>query len=642
VTITSSDDAGETLTASVSNLPSFATFVNNGNGSGTININPGSSDLGIYQNVTVTVTDNFGLSSQRTFDILVGDNSTRSVYVNMAGEFGASQGQPWNNFAAYPFAGLALSNLKDDQNIATGYGFKLVDGWTSSWQGGMITGNNSGIYPDNVIQTSIYEGTTNTKRVQFTGLDLTKKYNIAVFSSNNAGFDASFTLTSGAQTLTFNAAYNSTKTVQLNGLVPDASGTIEFSLTKSSSATYMFFNAVVLQEYDNSISIVRPTDLFTEINAPGKINLSWSDRSNNETGFEIWRSANGGAFSLLTTTLANVTTYTDNSAVTNTRYFYKVRAITASLFSDYSNTTNAKLGSNMVLLNLNPATTQTTVQPQASPWNNTNTTPQTGNGSFNMINTLGNNTGYSMMLTNDWGGYFDLGMTGGILPDNVMLTSWWIEGNSQPATFKLYNLDQSKRYRIGFMGSSSWSGDFTATYTINGRTVYLNSYQNKSKIVYIDNVKTNSDGEINVTMGYLQSTRWSFLSAIIIEAYDSDTYAAPPVVSQRIVKTTDNATQITNERKVENVAANEIKVFPNPFTESLIVTISSTSGQNVSLKMFDITGKLIFSKKLGKVQGVKNQILTSGDFGNLVPGTYLLQVMNDDKINKTIKLIKTK
>jgi hypothetical protein len=247
-----------------------------------------------------------------------------------------------------------------------------------------------------------------------------------------------------------------------------------------------------------------------------------------------------------------------------------------------------------------------------------------------------------MALTNDWGGYFDLGMTGGILPDNVMLTSWWIEGNSQPGTLKLYNLDQSKRYRIGFMGSSSWDGDFTASYTINGRTVYLNSNKNTSRIVYIDNVKTNGDGEINVSMGFLQSTRWSFLSAIIIESYDSDTYAAPAVVSQRIVRATDKASQIANERKsITDVTSSQVNVFPNPFTQSLTVNISA-SNQNVSLKLFDITGKLIFTENLGKVQGSTTQTLSSSQLSQLTPGTYILQAVYDDKVKQTFKLIKNR
>jgi len=641
VNFTSSDDAGETLTASVTNLPAFASFVNNGSGNGSININPGASDLGIYKDVTITVTDNAGLSTQRKFDITVSDNATRSIYVNLAGEFGTPQGQPWNNFVSYPFAGWSVANLKDDQNVSTNYGFRLVDGWTQSWQGGMITGNNSGIHPDNVIKTSIYEGSTNTKRVQFTGLDVNKKYNIAVFSSNNAGFDASFTLATTGQSVVFNGRYNSTSTAQLNGLTPNASGVIEFSMTKSSGALYMFLNAVVLQEYGSiTTTPVRPIELFTQINAPGKINLSWSDRSSNETGFEIWRSANGGAFSLLTTTAANVTAYTDNSAATNTRYFYKVRAANGAIFSDYSNTADAKLGNNTVYLNLNASTAQTSVPPQGNPWNNTNNTPQVGNGVTDMNNLLGNNTGYSMVLTNDWGGYFDLGMTGGILPDNVMLSSWWIEGNSRPGTFKLYNLDQSKRYRIGFMGSSSWDGDFTATYTINDRTVYLNSNKNNSKIVYIDNVQTNSDGEINVSMGFIQATRWSFLSAIIIESYDSDTYAAPPIVSQRIVR--DITSQNLGEAKPNDIVGAEVKVFPNPFTGSLKVNISAQSSQNVSLKMFDITGKLIFSKNLGQITGSRTENLSSSQLGNLIPGTYILQVISDDENLKTIKLIKNK
>ena len=106
--------------------------------------------------------------------------------------------------------------------------------------------------------------------------------------------------------------YNSNKSVQLNGLVPNASGIIDVAFTKGASALNLSINAVVLQEYSGT-PLIRPADLFTETMLQSdKITLNWSDRSNNETGFEIWRSTSySGPYALVYTTAPNITTYTD-------------------------------------------------------------------------------------------------------------------------------------------------------------------------------------------------------------------------------------------------------------------------------------------------------------------------------------------
>jgi len=54
--------------------------------------------------------------------------------------------------------------------------------------------------------------------------------------------------------------------------------------------------------------------------------LTWSDNSNNESGFKIERSVDGVAFSQLTTVGANVTTHTDRGLSFATRYTYRVSA----------------------------------------------------------------------------------------------------------------------------------------------------------------------------------------------------------------------------------------------------------------------------------------------------------------------------
>ncbi len=54
----------------VSGLPAFATFVDNGNGTGVLTLNPVSSNIGTYTG-TLTATDNHGASSTTPISITV-------------------------------------------------------------------------------------------------------------------------------------------------------------------------------------------------------------------------------------------------------------------------------------------------------------------------------------------------------------------------------------------------------------------------------------------------------------------------------------------------------------------------------------------------------------------------------------------
>ncbi|WP_168204181.1 c-type cytochrome [Aliikangiella coralliicola] len=56
------------------------------------------------------------------------------------------------------------------------------------------------------------------------------------------------------------------------------------------------------------------------------ISLSWTDRSGNETGFNIYRSIDNGSFNLLSTVVANVVQYSDSNISNSHRYQYQVEA----------------------------------------------------------------------------------------------------------------------------------------------------------------------------------------------------------------------------------------------------------------------------------------------------------------------------
>jgi len=81
-----------------------------------------------------------------------------------------------------------------------------------------------------------------------------------------------------------------------------------------------------------------PTNLSVTPQSSTQINLSWTDNSNNESGFKIERKeGSGGAWSEIAQIGANTTTYNDNNLTPNTQYFYRVRAYNSIGNSDYTN-----------------------------------------------------------------------------------------------------------------------------------------------------------------------------------------------------------------------------------------------------------------------------------------------------------------
>ena len=187
VNVTAKDDPSNILTTTVTNLPAFATYQSTGNGTGKITLTPGVNDPGVYNNIVVSVADNFGAVATDTFSVHVTDSSLRSVYVNFGSPSNTPQAAPWNNYLSYPFANNPLSNLVDDANTNTGFSVKLLDQWDGNLVYGMTTGNNSGVFPDNVLQSSIYSGSTATHTIEIDGLNPAKRYDLGFLVSFRSG-----------------------------------------------------------------------------------------------------------------------------------------------------------------------------------------------------------------------------------------------------------------------------------------------------------------------------------------------------------------------------------------------------------------------------------------------------------------------
>ena len=87
-----------------------------------------------------------------------------------------------------------------------------------------------------------------------------------------------------------------------------------------------------------------PTGFRIESVRVNRIELAWTDASNNENGFAIERCSKNGCtnFVQIATVGSNTTAYVDNTVSANTQYSYRMRAFNSGGMSSYTNVVSAK------------------------------------------------------------------------------------------------------------------------------------------------------------------------------------------------------------------------------------------------------------------------------------------------------------
>ena len=85
-----------------------------------------------------------------------------------------------------------------------------------------------------------------------------------------------------------------------------------------------------------------PLDLRATVVSSSQINLTWADRSTDETGYGIERSTDGSSFSMIATVEADRVTYQNTGLPPATTYYYRVRGMKGSAGSAYTHVVNAK------------------------------------------------------------------------------------------------------------------------------------------------------------------------------------------------------------------------------------------------------------------------------------------------------------
>jgi hypothetical protein len=634
-------DPGDVLTLSVANLPAFATFIDNGNGTGSIQITSGTG-TGIYNNITVTASDNHGASSSQSFNIVVSVANLTKVLVNLNQTNPVAA--PWNNTNTAPTANFVLSNLKDQASAGTGINLTLVDAWTAQSNLGVVTGNNSGVYPDDVMRTFYYYSGTDGRRVKLSGLSTSKKYDLTFFASRaNSSTSLVTRYTVGNQSVELNANNNSSQTVKIEGLTPDGNGEILITALKVGGSPNAYLGAIVIDAYPNeSNGNTAPANLTATGIDPDKILLNWNNVVNT-TGYEVWRSsASNGTYTKVADVAAGTLTYTNTGLAPSTVYYYKVRAVVNATPTNFSNYAGASTVAYTVQLNLNDGSVNAPAQTTGN-WNNVNALVSDGFVLQNMINTSGLYTGINWGVTKNFSGFNYYGTTtgnnSGIYPDNVMKGFYYCN-YADTAKMKITGLTLAHVYNFVFFGSRvNPQVGVTAAYKIGNTVVTLDAGNNTSNTVQISGVVPDANGSVEITMYGTQSGGFGYLNAMSIEGAPS--VAPDPSLGGMIARGSNTAPQTApaaattdvsttaRQAQVETAAtAVLVDAYPNPFRDDVTLKLDiKENTAKFSVVVSDLSGKIIHRLEVANTaKGTRLQKL--GLNGRSLPqGIYLVRVV---------------
>jgi hypothetical protein len=210
-----------------------------------------------------------------------------------------------------------ISNFLDNNSLAAGtqyfYRIYAVNAGGSSTP---LSGNATTLPNAPTAPTGLVFGTITSSSIQMSWTDN---------STNETGFEIHRSLASGGTYTKVGETLAGISTFTDNNSL--AAGTQYFyriyAVNAGGSSTPLSGNATTLPNPPAA-----PTNLTFSTVTSSSIQMSWTDNSTNETGFEIHRSlTSGGTFEKVGETLAGISTFTDINLADDTEYFYRVYAV---------------------------------------------------------------------------------------------------------------------------------------------------------------------------------------------------------------------------------------------------------------------------------------------------------------------------
>lgn len=347
-----------------------------------------------------------------------------------------------------------------------------------------------------------------------------------------------------------------------------------------------------------------PTDLVATTESTSQINLNWTDNSNNEDVFKLFRSLTGsGSWTKIATLNTNTTNYTDNGLSENTTYYYKVRAKNTFGSSSWSNKDNA-------------------------------TTNDSGGGTDVTLHE----------------GYFETGWDG------------WIDGGSDASLYtkgsRAYEGNNAIRLRDNSSTSTMTLGDFDVTsfnnieinfyfYTVgmkNGHSFLVEFWDGATWNTVDTYTKPTDFSNSNFYNGIvtINSSNYTFSNATQFRFRCNAALNKNRIYIDQVIITA--STLITNSQYSSTITNSpyrfilevndkqymeELSLYPNPVSRILNIKMLETN-ENMTFRIFNILGIIVLKGNLN------SQTI---DIKNLQSGLYILEV-NDGEEFITKRFIK--
>jgi hypothetical protein len=100
----------------------------------------------------------------------------------------------------------------------------------------------------------------------------------------------------------------------------------------------------------------------------------------------------------------------------------------------------------------------------------------------------------------------------------------------------------------------------------------------------------------------------------------------------KVTSITETVTTYTSTSELSENSAIELKVFPNPTNDVLMVQLSNLIKENVTIKLIDLTGKVIDTKII-----YQGSTIAYFDVSTVYSGQYIIQI-SEGKQQKTINV----
>lgn len=649
ININASDDPGDEITLKALSLPSFVTFADNGDGHGVLQVAPTGADIGVDHSITIEAKDQHGSNTIKTIKIVVLNDLFTSVYVNFNNKDYPVSFKPWNSFnaaqtgTATVSANTQISNLKDEAGNTTSFSVKLLEKWNQI-QNGFVTGDNSGIFPDSILMTGYYlkvqTAAVQPKTIRIGGLNNSKRYNLIFFGSSTWAGTQTALYTVGSKTVSLNTSKNFANTVQINNIVPSANS-IDVVIY-APVGQHAVISAMVIQEYDGSI-VLPPYNLSVDKNTKNSVTVKWKSIADDATGFEVWRSnAFDGTYTKLADVSSSTLTYTDASGLqAGTRYYYKVRTVRGTEYSEFSDYVSGATIKYAVNINFNDG-----IDPEPLPWNNTELTYSDYTLS-NLVDDNNQPTGINLTILEDFSGFNNWGKTtgsnSGFVSDRIMKEFYYVQ-YGETTRIMVDGLNIGDRYNFVFYGNCDdrANGTLISLYTIGEKTVQLDARNNTTNTVQINDVKPNEFGQVIISVKAL-APGYGFVNFINIQAVPAIPESGSGASPRRAIQDfpVENGLRV-RDINVEPGQSNTIKAYPIPMANEVLLRLSlHEAADRLVATVLNSDGGVVYSEELRWLTKGENERKMGFNPNLLPPGVYFIKVFGwKDGTTKVIKVIK--